>query len=1513
MQLLRPQRVRRWHLALRVLFTCACVMAAAYCASPASARVAFRTEPGVNLEASHQGLGPTGKVPAWALHKSVYFLRRPDTLPPAAASAFAPPLEGSVAPEFEGHNTKSVGCEEYNKSGGCEHYYAPGLHRYAKGPHGEGGEVIHEPHVYLIFWGKEWETEEGLEGFRLENWITDTFVALEAEYGTDATYEGLLAQYHDDSGFISRKEVIAGTWHDNSVSYPTNIKPEGISAEINKAITDATWPLSSKNDIYLVMPAKAATWEATTVPEEGCAFHGTLNESTEPGKSNISEAEFGFVPYQGSSKFGTGCLEDLPEKHTNKEFVEDSFRETADSLTHEYAESVTDPSYNGGIRAWNNSEGYEAADMCQGGDGGATKYGPVNGVWVALLWSDEEAEAHGNSAGCTTSDPPAPPGLPPATTTDAPTSVTAYEATLNGSVNPNGWDTTYQFEYGTTEAYGTTVPYPAGNAGLGEEAVAVSAPAASLTPDTTYYYRLVAVNAAGAERGSAHTFTTPWPPPETKIKVAGHVGPTIATLNGEDKAEYGSPQTWYFEYGTTTSYGSKTAEVKETSHTNWQAVSAGVTGLAPNTLYHYRLTASTNGGTSHSPDATFTTTPSPEAVTESPTAIGPSGGTLNASINPGGLATTYQFEYWPTGKPAEVTDAPAVAKEAGAGTSLIRVSQAVTGLTEHGAYGYRIRAKNSVGTTYGETVTLVATPPYVPETTANPEAKEPKLIDISCSSAIACMATGEDNAKLGMLAERWNGTAWTLQSVPNVPGATEGDLGPVACTSATSCVALGTYNAGFMSETWNGSTWQVATLEAPNKAFTAWPRALSCTSATNCMAVGQYAPNGTYSTFADHWNGATWEPEAPPNPAGYSLATLEGVSCVSTTACTATGTYYLNPEESRTLVETWNGSTWTIQTSANVTTGTQGLNGVSCTSTSACMAVGWENPGTGSKVLTERWTGTEWKVVPAPAPIGTVEQQGSLESVSCTTASACVAVGYALVDTWNGTEWTVQSSTLPSNAGSENNLRGVTCTSSLACTAVGTYWGKGTEGEFTLAEAVVPPFAKTTPATGITGTSATLTGEVYPEGQETTYQFEYGLTPSYGSKVPIPEGKLAASWNPSKPTQTVTGLHLEASAYHYRLVATNAYGTFYGEDQTISAVTWAIRSTPTPTGATESALRGVSCVSLATCSAVGEYKNSSGAHVALADGWNGGSWTLQTPATPTGATATQLDSVSCTASNACTAVGSYTSSTGTVATLAERWNGSTWVVQTTPTPSGASKSTFEGVACSSATTCMAVGQYESEGYDLTLAEEWNGTGWTIRTTPNSTGAFNDLDAVTCTAATACTAVGTAFSEVIAERWNGTAWTLQAASTPTGSYSASLHGVSCASATSCTAVGYYSTAFISRQYPISESWNGSAWSRQTTPEPLGTTFEWLRGVACSSTTACTSVGSVAFKLTLSGEDTVGDGWSGAEWATQPTANVAGAAANELAQVWCGAANNCMAVGQYTSSTGTRAALAEESTP
>ena len=191
----------------------------------------------------------------------------------------------------------------------------------------------------------------------------------------------------------------------------------------------------------------------------------------------------------------------------------------------------------------------------------------------------------------------------------------------------------------------------------------------------------------------------------------------------------------------------------------------------------------------------------------------------------------------------------------------------------------------------------------------------------------------------------------------------------------------------------------------------------------------------------------------------------------------------------------------------------------------------------------------------------------------------------------------------------------------------------------------------------------------------------------------------------------------------------------------MAASSWKIQSTPNPASATTSVLSDVSCTAANACTAVGDHINAAGKELTLAERWNGTSWKIQSTPNPAGATESYLAGVSCTAANRCTAVGSYTNAAGKHVTLAERWNGTSWKIQSMPNPAGAKQTFVERVSCTAANACTAVGDYtNAAGTDLTLAERWNGTSWKIQSTPNPAGQGR-LNGVSCTAAAACTAVG----------------------------------------------------------------------------------------------------------------------------------------------------------------------------
>src|SRR5215472_12626083 len=193
-----------------------------------------------------------------------------------------------------------------------------------------------------------------------------------------------------------------------------------------------------------------------------------------------------------------------------------------------------------------------------------------------------------------------------------------------------------------------------------------------------------------------------------------------------------------------------------------------------------------------------------------------------------------------------------------------------------------------------------------------------------------------------------------------------------------------------------------------------------------------------------------------------------------------------------------------------------------------------------------------------------------------------------------------------------------------------------------------------------------------------------------------------------------------------------------------------------------------------------------GASAAPASGPAGG-WSITpspNPRVPTG----QLFWVSCPAADSCMAVGTYVKTSGVGVNLAEQWNGTSWRILPTPNPSGTASSGLLGVACTSASACTAVGSSTTTaGAPRAVAERWNGTRWTIQATPTPPKGGGGLNGVSCTSASACTAVGASNAGTLAERWNGTRWTIQATPNPPqgGRNLASVYG---AAAAECTADG-----------------------------------------------------------------------------------------------------------------------------
>ena len=338
--------------------------------------------------------------------------------------------------------------------------------------------------------------------------------------------------------------------------------------------------------------------------------------------------------------------------------------------------------------------------------------------------------------------------------------------------------------------------------------------------------------------------------------------------------------------------------------------------------------------------------------------------------------------------------------------------------------------------------------------------------------------------------------------------------------------------------------------------------------------------------------------------------------------------------------------------------------------------------------------GPAWAIENSANP-GGLTRGGFLAAVNCPSQSQCNAVGLGSAQLWSGGTWRMQSVPVPAG-GSGLMLEGISCASTKWCAAVG--------------------------------------------------QYNSGST-----ALPVAEHWNGTSWVVDR-TANPANAHY-ASLTRVACAATNScyavgyYNDSAGYDLTLvehwNGTSWAIVSSPNPTGAKGSQLLGVRCPAANWCAAVGTYDNASGTGLPLAETWNGHTWTVQPTPVPAGSTGSYLVGLGCASTAFCTAVGYYYTGAGTSQALAEQWNGRSWVISPTPSLPGSKQSLLSGVSCPTTSTCVAVGTvFPTSGPNGPYAEIWNGRGWTVEATPLPAGSGGaNLAAVACSSATTCTAVG----------------------------------------------------------------------------------------------------------------------------------------------------------------------------
>src|ERR1019366_8591366 len=298
----------------------------------------------------------------------------------------------------------------------------------------------------------------------------------------------------------------------------------------------------------------------------------------------------------------------------------------------------------------------------------------------------------------------------PTVVTKAASSIGQITATLNASVNPNeGTVSDCKLEYGTSTSYtssATCSPSP----GSGTGAVAVSGAAVGLKANTLYHFRVVATNEGGKSEGTDQTFETLPNTPTVVTKAASSIGQITATLNASVNPNEGTVSDCKLEYGTSTSYtSSATCSPSPGSGTGAVAVSGAAVGLKANTLYHFRVVATNEGGKSEGTDQTFETLPNtPTVVTKAASSIGQITATLNASVNPNeGTVSDCKLEY---GTSTSYTSSATCSPSPGSGTGAVAVSGAAVGLKANTLYHFRVVATNEGGKSEGTDQTFETLP-----------------------------------------------------------------------------------------------------------------------------------------------------------------------------------------------------------------------------------------------------------------------------------------------------------------------------------------------------------------------------------------------------------------------------------------------------------------------------------------------------------------------------------------------------------------------------------------------------------------------------------------------------------------------------------------------------------------------------------------------------------------------------------------------------------------------------------
>jgi hypothetical protein len=320
------------------------------------------------------------------------------------------------------------------------------------------------------------------------------------------------------------------------------------------------------------------------------------------------------------------------------------------------------------------------------------------------------------------------------------------------------------------------------------------------------------------------------------------------------------------------------------------------------------------------------------------------------------------------------------------------------------------------------------------------------------------------------------------------------------------------------------------------------------------------------------------------------------------------------------------------------------------------------------------------------------------------------------------------------------------------------------------------------------------------------------------------------------------------------------------------ASTWSVVSSPN-VGTLSNGLAGVATLSPTDAWAVGSYQfiapGAAPINKTLTEHWNGASWAVVSSPN-VGTAQNDLNAVAARSASDAWAVGTFFDYSSLAwRTLIEHWNGTNWVVVSSPSPS-TRYNALHGVIALGANDVWAVGIMQTSGgggghggggggiANRTLVEHWNGTAWSVVPSPNVGSGSNYLLGVAGSSASDLWAVGSHDTRTLTEHWNGTAWSV-VSSPNVGSTANFLNGVAVIAGNDVWAVGAIYPGSAASEQTLTEHWNGTSWSVVPSPN-VGTGNNALQSVAGLSSGDVWAAG-VSYN---SSARTLTERWDGTAW-------------------------------------------------